>query len=151
MSSTGWFLLRTSLHTNIQNGSPFWSGSMLLDDQKLSSSSVQFSLSVVSDSAIPWTAARQALLSFTICWSLLRFMSIESVILSNCRILCHPLLLSPSIFSSIRVFSNELVLPIRWPNIGASVSASVLPLSIQGCFPLGLTGLISLLSKGLSS
>ena len=61
----------------------------------------------------PWTAAHQALLSFTVFWSLLRFMSIE--MLSNHPILCCPLLLLPSIFLSIRVFSNESALCIRWP------------------------------------
>ena len=65
--------------------------------------------------ATPWTAAHQASLSFTVSWSLLRFMSIESVIPSNHLILCHPLLLLPSIFPSIRVFSTESVLHIRWP------------------------------------
>ena len=69
---------------------------------------------------------------------------------SNHLILCCPLLLLPSIFSSIKVFSSESSLRIRWPKIGASLSASVLPMSIQDWFPLGLTGLISLLSKGLS-
>ena len=64
--------------------------------------------------AIPWTAAHQASLSFTISWSLLKFLSVELVMLSNHLILCHPLLL-PSIFSSIRVFSNESALHIRWP------------------------------------
>ena len=63
----------------------------------------------------PWTAALQASLSITNSWSLLRLMSIESVMPSNHLILCHPLLLLPSIFPSIRVFSNESVLPIRWP------------------------------------
>ena len=63
----------------------------------------------------PWTAARQASLSITNSWSLLKLMSIASVMPSNHLILCHPLLLLPSIFSSIRVFSNELVLHIRWP------------------------------------
>ena len=62
-----------------------------------------------------WTAARQAYLSFTISQSLLKLMSIESVMPSNHLILCHPLLLLPSIFPSIRVFSNESVLRIRWP------------------------------------
>ena len=78
----------------------------------------------------PWTAAHQASLSFTISYSLLRFMSIESVMLSNHLILCHSLLLLPSIFPSIRVFSNESALLIRWPSIGASTSASVLPMHI---------------------
>jgi len=76
-------------------------------------------------------------------------MSIESVIPPNNLILCHPLLL-PSIFPSIRVFSNESVLWIKWPSIGVSVSASVLPMNIQDWCPLGLTGLISLQSKDLS-
>ena len=92
----------------------------------------------------------QAPLSFTISWSLLKFISMESVMPSNHLILCWPLLLLPSIFPNIRVFSNELALCIRWLNIGASASASVLPMIIQGWFPLGLTGLISLQSKGLS-
>ena len=65
--------------------------------------------------ATPWTAARQASLSFTISQSLLRLMSIESVMPSNHLILCCPLLLLPSIFPSIRFFSNESVLRIRWP------------------------------------
>ena len=66
--------------------------------------------------ATPWTAASQVSLSFTISWSLLRLMSIESVMSSNYLTLCHPLLLLPSIFPQIRVFSNELALCIRWPN-----------------------------------
>ena len=77
--------------------------------------SVQFSRSVVSDSATPWTAAHQASLSITNSWSLLKLMSIESVRPSNHLILCRPLLLPPSIFPSIRVFPNESVLCIRWP------------------------------------
>ena len=64
---------------------------------------------------IPWTVACQASLSFTISWSLLKLMSVESVRPSNHLILCHPLLLLPSIFPSIRVFSNVLTLCIRWP------------------------------------
>ena len=65
--------------------------------------------------ATPWTAARQASLSFTIFQSLLKLMSIKSVTLSNHLVLCHPLLLLPSIVPSIRVFSSESVLHIRWP------------------------------------
>ena len=76
--------------------------------------SVQFSRSVVSNSVTPWTAARQASLSITKSQSLLRFMSIELVMPSNHLILCRPLLLLPSIFPSIRVFSNESALCIRW-------------------------------------
>ena len=63
----------------------------------------------------PWTAARLGSLSFTISWSLLKLVSMESVMPSNRLILCRPLLLPPSIFPSIRVFSNESVLHIRWP------------------------------------
>ena len=63
----------------------------------------------------PWTAARQTSLSITTSWSLLKLMSIESVMPSNHLILCRPLLLPSSVFASIRVFSNESVLCIRWP------------------------------------
>ena len=76
----------------------------------------QFSHSVVSDSATPWTAAHQVSLSITNPRSLLKLMSIESVMPSNHLILCRPLLLPLSIFPSIRVFSNELALHVRWPN-----------------------------------
>ena len=69
----------------------------------------------MSGSAIPWTAARQASLSITNSQSLLKLMSIESVMPSNHLILCHPLLPLPSVFPSIRVFSKESVLCIRWP------------------------------------
>ena len=78
-------------------------------------SSVQFSCSVVSDSATPWTTACQACLSITNSFSLPKPMSIESVMPSNDLILCRPLLLLPSIFPSIRVFPNESTLCIRWP------------------------------------
>ena len=83
---------------------------------------------VVSDSSTPWTAACQASLSFTIFWSLLKLMSIELVMPSNHLIICHPLLLLPSIFPSIRVFSNELALRIRWPkywSFSFSISFSI--------------------------
>ena len=81
-------------------------------------SSAQFSHSVVSDSLRPpWTAARQASLSITNSRSLLKFMSIESVMPSNHLILCYPLLLLPLIFPSIRVFSKESVLHNRWPKL----------------------------------
>ena len=73
-----------------------------------------FSHSTVSDSATPWTAACRASLFFTISWSLPKLMSIESVMPSNHLILCRPLLFLPSIFPSIRVFSNELALCIKW-------------------------------------
>ena len=74
-----------------------------------------FSCSVVSDSETPWTAAHQASLSFTISQSLFKLMSTESVMPFNHLILCRPILLLPSIFPSIRVFSNELALCIQWP------------------------------------
>ena len=77
-------------------------------------SSVQ-SLSCVQLFATPWTAAHQDSLPFTISWGLVKVMSIKSVMPSNYLILCHSLLLLPSIFPSIRVFSNESALHIRWP------------------------------------
>ena len=83
--------------------------------------------------------------------SLLKLMSIELVMPLNHLILCHPLLLLPSVFPSIRVFSNESFFTSGGQSIGASASASILPMNIQDWFPLGLTGWISLLSKGLSS
>ena len=75
----------------------------------------QFSRSVVSDFVTPWTAARQASQSITNSRSLSKLMSINWVMPSNHLILCHRLLLLPSIFPSIRVFSNESILCIRWP------------------------------------
>ena len=81
--------------------------------QCMKAPSVQFSHSVMSDSVTPWTAAHQASLSITSSWSLLKLMSIKSVMPSNHLILCCPLLLLPSIFPSIRVFSNKAVLCIK--------------------------------------
>ena len=99
----------------------------------------------------PRTAPHQASLSFTISWCLLKFMSSELMMPSNQLILCHPLLLLSSIFPSIRVFSNESVLCIRWPKYW-SFSFNISPSNeYSGWFPLGLTGLISLKSKRLSS
>ena len=80
--------------------------------------------------ATPWTAANQYSLSFIISQSLLKPVSIELMIPPNHLILCHPLLLLPSIFPSIRIFSNESVLHIRWPNYWSFSSASVLPMNI---------------------
>ena len=108
------------------------------------------SLSHVRLFATSWTAAHQASLSFTISWSLLKLMSIESVMSSNHLILCCPLLLLPSIFPSNRVFSHESALCIKWPKYWSFSLASVLPMNIQDWFPLELTGLISLQSKRLS-
>ena len=82
---------------------------------------------------------------------LLKFMSTELVMLSNHLILYCFLLLLPSIFPRIRIFSNESALHIRWPKYRTSASVSDLIMNIQDWFPLGLTGLISLQSKGLSS
>ena len=107
-------------------------------------------LSHVRLSATSWTLACQAPLSSTVSQKLLKFMSIESVMLSSHLIFCRPIFLLSSIFPSIRIFSNELTLCIRWPSIGVSASASVLLVNIQCWFPLGLTSLIALLSKGLS-
>ena len=95
---------------------------------------VQF-LSHVWVFATPWTAELQASLSITNSQSLLKLMSIESVMPSKHLILCHPLLPQPSIFPSIRVFSNESVLCIRWPKYWSFSSASVLPMNIQDWFP----------------
>ena len=110
-------------------------------------SSVQFiqSLSYVQLFVTSWTTAHQASLSITISQSLLKFMSIESVMLSNHLIICCPLLLLPSIFPSIPI---SQLFASGGRSIGAS--PSVLPMNIQGWFSLGLTGLISLQSKGLS-
>ena len=80
----------------------------------------------MSDSATPWTAARQASLSIPSSWRLLKLMSIESVMPSNHLILCCPLLLLPPTFPSIRVFSNESVLHIKWPKYW-SFSFSISP------------------------
>ena len=112
-------------------------------------SSVQ-SLSRVLLFVTPWAALGQASLSITNSWTLLKLMSIESVMGSNQLILCHPLLLLPLIFPRIRVFSNDLALRIRWPKYW-SFSFSISPsMNFQGRFPLGLIVLVSLQSKGLS-
>ena len=96
----------------------------------------------------PWTAAHQTSLSITNSWSLLKLISIESVMPSNHLILCHLLLLPPSIFPSISVFSMSQFFASDDQSVGAS--ASVLPINIQD-WSLGWTGWISLQSKGLSS
>ena len=114
-------------------------------------SSVQL-LSRVQFFVTPWTAARQASLSNTNSWSLLRLMSIESVMPSNHLILCHPLLLLPSIFHSIRVFSNESVLHIRWPKYW-SFSVSISPSKEHPgliSFRMDWLDLLAVRSKGLS-
>ena len=97
-------------------------------------SSVQL-LSRVWLFATPWTTAHQASLSISDSWSPPKPISIESVMPFNHLILCHPLLFLPSIFPSIRVFSNKSALCIRWPNIGVSASTSLLPMNIQDWSP----------------
>ena len=99
----------------------------------------------------PWAAAHQASLSFSISWILLKLMFIQSVTPSNPFILCHPRLLLHSIFPSIRVFSKELVLCIRWPKYW-SFSFNISPSNdTEEWSPLEWTGWISLQSKGLST
>ena len=114
-------------------------------------SSVQFSSVAQSCPTLstPWTAACQASLSISNSWSLLKLMSIESVMPSSHLILGRPLLLLPPIPPSIRVFSNESTLHMRCQSIGVSASASVFPMNTQDWSPLGWTGWISLQSKGL--
>ena len=111
------------------------------------------SLSSVWLFATPWTAACRPSWSFIISQRVLKLMSIESVMPANCcllccLILCCLLLLLPSIFPSIRVFSNASAFCIRC--VGVSASALVCPVNIQNWFPLGSTGLISLQSEGIS-
>ena len=108
------------------------------------------SLSHVQLFVTPWTIAHQAPLSSTVSWSLLKFMSVELVVLFNHLILCHPFLLLPSILPASGSFRMSWLFASGGQNIGASASALVLPMNIQGWFSLGLTSLISLLSKGLS-
>ena len=98
-----------------------------------------------------WTAARQASLSFTLSWSLLRLMSIESVMPSNHLVLCHPFFSCLLSFRASRSFPVSCLFASGGQRIRASALASVLPMNVQSWFPLGLTGLISLQSKGLKS
>ena len=112
-------------------------------------SSVQ-SLSLVRLFATPWTAACQASLSITNFWSLLKLMSIESVMPSNHLILCRPLSSCLQCFPASGFFPVIQFFASGGQSIGVSASASVLPMNIQDWFPLVLTDLISLQSKGLS-
>ena len=98
----------------------------------------------------PMDCSCQIPLSFTNYWSLLKLMCIESVMPSNHLILCHPLSLLRSVFPSIRVFSSELAFFIRWPKYWSFSFSSHPSHEHSRLFPLGLTGLISLQSKGLS-
>ena len=108
------------------------------------------SLSCIWLFVTPWTAARQASLSFTISWRMLKLTSFELMMLSNHRILCH------LFFSCLQSFPASGSFPVNWlfassgQSVGASTSTLVLPVNIQSWFPLGLTSLISLLSKELS-
>ena len=97
-----------------------------------------------------WTAAQQASLSIASSWSLLKLMSIELVMPSNHHILYHSFMLLPSIYPSIRVFSNELVLQVRWPKYWSFSFSINLSNEYSALVSLGWTALISLLSKGLS-
>ena len=108
------------------------------------------SLSCIRLFATPWTAGHQASLSTTNSRSLLKLMSIKSVMPSNHLILCLPLLLLPSIFPSIRVSQMSQLFTSGGQSIGVSVSTSVLPMNTQDWSPLERTGWISLQSKGLS-
>ena len=109
-----------------------------------------WSLSCVWLFVTPWTAARQASLSIINSQSLLKLMSIEMMMPSNRFILCHPLLRLPLVFSSIRVFSNESVLHNTWPKYW-SFSFSISPSNeYSGLISFRITGLISLLTKGLT-
>ena len=134
----------------MDNNVKFWNKmDSLIITQKFSS--VQL-LSHVRLFATPWPAARQASLSITNSRSSPKPTSIESVMRSNHFILCCPLLLLPFTFPSIRVFSNESALRIRWPNYW-SFSFKIIPSNEHpglGVHPLGWTGWISLQSKGLS-
>ena len=129
----------------------FNSGSLCtecFEDQSVQFSWVQ-SLSCVRLFATPWVAARQASLSITNSQNLLRLTSIESVMPSSHLILCHPLLLLPPIPPSIRVFSNESPLRMRWPKYW-SFSCSIIPSKEIPGLIFRMTGWISLQSKGLS-
>ena len=95
----------------------------------------------------PWAEAHQAFLSFTISWSFLKLMSTELIMPSNHLILCHPLLLLCSIFPSIRVSSSESALCIRWWKYWSFSFSINLSMNIEDWFPLGLTTLISWLSR----
>ena len=131
-----------------ENISQSWDEKVKVDICWLQFSSVQ-SLSCVQLFANPWITAHQATLSITNSRTLLKLMSIESVMPSSHLIFCHPLLLSP-IPPSIRVFSVSQLFASGGQSIRVSASASVLPMNTQDWSPLGWTSWISLQSKGLS-
>jgi len=139
-----WLYFEWSAKMICQRGKEGWDR----DDESRVTLMIQFSsvqsLSHVRPFVTPWTAIHQASLSITNTRSLPKLMSIESVMPSNHLILCCPLLLSSSIFPSIRVFSNKSVLHIRWPKYW-SFSFNISPsMNTQDWFPLGWTGWISL-------
>ena len=109
----------------------------------------QFSCSVVSEFAIPWTAAHQAFVSITNSQSLLNLMSIELVMPSNHLLLCHPLLPLPSISPSVRVFSNESVLCIRWPKHWSSSFSICLSNEYLGLISFRIDWLDLLAAQGI--
>ena len=115
----------------------------------MSKTKISQSVQSLQLSATPWTVAHQASLSITHSRSLLKFMSIKSVMPSNHFIICRPLLLLPSIFPSIRVFSNKLALHIRWPQ-NWSLSFSISPSNEYSGLISFMIDLISLQSKALS-
>ena len=123
-------------------------GKLITQDPSLQVVFAVQSLSDVQVFVTPWTAACQSSLSFTISWSLLKLLSIELVMPSNHLVLCHLLLFLQSFPASGSFPMNKL---FTSSSQSIRASASVLPMNIQGFFPLGLTDLISLLSKGLSS
>ena len=123
---------------------------MPLNYAKIRDVAYQFSCSVISHTAIPWTAACQASLYITKSQSLFKLMSIQLVILRNHLILCHPLLLHLPSFPASGSFPMSQFFTSGGESIGVSASASVLPVNIQDQFPLGWTGWISLQSHGLS-
>ena len=138
----------TSCSLQVKLSLPSWNVLISLSLQRKFSSVQSLSCPTLCH---PMIAARQASLSITNSWSLLRLMTIESVMPSSCLILCHPLLFLPPIPPSIRVFFNESTLCMRWPNYyRVSALASFLPKNTQGWSPSEWTGWISLQSKGLS-
>ena len=139
-------LLQQAWHQTLSLGG---TGGILQKEEALSSSVVQ-SLSHVQLFATPWTTAYHASLSFTISQSLLKLRSIELMMPSNNFILCCPFSSCPQSFPVSGSFPMSRLFASGNQSIGASASASVFPMNIHGWFPLGLTGWISFLSKGLS-
>ena len=112
-----------------------WKLTFLLNSFSMICCYLLFSRKVVSDSVTPWTAARQASLSFTVSWSLVRLMSLESVMPSNHLIFCRPLSFCPQSFPASGFFPKSWLFKSGGQSIGASASPSVLPANILGWFP----------------